>query len=179
MTENTKSKKSLKKRLSVAITVVVGIALVVIFLAAVFRPNNPTTTPEEMQAAIKELVAQGYKEEITNSIGMKLRLVPPGTFLMGAPKPHKIRLHEICAKFGLMNPIESVGIVNYPKREVTITEPFYMSVHEITQEQYEKAMGKNPSHFRGKNLPVETVSWDDATEFCAKLSDMEKTSYSC
>jgi formylglycine-generating enzyme required for sulfatase activity len=52
-------------------------------------------------------------------------------------------------------------------------------VYEVTQAQYEKVMGKNPSHFQGAivgnenaDLPVEKVSWDDAVEFCKKLSDL-------
>ena len=70
MTEK-KSKKPLKRKLTFAVIVVVSMALVAIFLTAVLRPNNPTTTTEDMQVAIKELVAQGYQKEITNSIGMK------------------------------------------------------------------------------------------------------------
>ena len=59
-----KSKKPLKKKLTVAVTVIASMALVAIFLTAVLRSDSPTTattSPEEMQAAIKELVAQGYK----------------------------------------------------------------------------------------------------------------------
>jgi len=45
-----------------------------------------------------------------------------------------------------------------------------MGIYDVTQEQYEAVMGQNPSHFKGANNPVETVSWDDAVEFCKKLS---------
>jgi formylglycine-generating enzyme required for sulfatase activity len=52
-------------------------------------------------------------------------------------------------------------------------------VYEVTQAQYEKVMGKNPSYFQGAvvgnenaDLPVEMVSWDDAVEFCKKLSEL-------
>ncbi len=47
-----------------------------------------------------------------------------------------------------------------------------MGVHEVTQAQYAQVMGKNPSDFQGDNLPVETVSYKDALEFCQKLSDL-------
>ena len=60
-----------------------------------------------------------------------------------------------------------------PAHEVTLTRPFYMGKFVITQEQYEQVMGTNPSQFKGKSNPVETVSWSDAQTFCKKL--MERT----
>jgi len=58
-----------------------------------------------------------------------------------------------------------------PAHEVTLTKPYYVGKHEVTQEQYAAVMGTNPSNFKGANLPVETVSWDEATEFCKKVSE--------
>jgi len=57
------------------------------------------------------------------------------------------------------------------EHEVTITKPFYMGVTEVTQAQYRAIMGTNPSEFWGVTTPVDSVSWDDATEFCKKLSE--------
>ena len=96
---------------------------------------------------------------VTNSIGMKLRLIPAGEFMMGSPATEKDRDDD------------------ETQHRVTITKTFYLGVTEVTQEQYQKVMGKNPSHFKGPQNPVETVSWDDAVEFCRKLSAMpaEKT----
>jgi formylglycine-generating enzyme required for sulfatase activity len=45
----------------------------------------------------------------------------------------------------------------------------------VTQAQWNSLMGDNPSHFKGDSLPVETVSWDDALEFCQKLTDQERS----
>lgn len=59
-----------------------------------------------------------------------------------------------------------------PVHEVTL-KAFQIGAMQITQAQYEEVMGKkrkNPSNFKGKDLPVECVSWNDATEFCEKLS---------
>lgn len=56
-------------------------------------------------------------------------------------------------------------------QEVTITKLFYMGKYTVTQEQYQQLMGTNPSHFKGPHLPVEMVSWDDAQEFCKKISE--------
>ncbi|MCY3022169.1 MAG: SUMF1/EgtB/PvdO family nonheme iron enzyme [Planctomycetota bacterium] len=58
-----------------------------------------------------------------------------------------------------------------PAHEVTLTTPFYLGKWEVTQEQYAQVMGTNPSYFKGATLPVEQVSWDDAQEFCKKLSE--------
>jgi formylglycine-generating enzyme required for sulfatase activity len=111
-------------------------------------------------ALLDQARAQAPKE-ITNSIGMKLMLIPKGTFMMGSPESEKGRQEE------------------ETQHEVTISKDYYLGVYEVTQAQYEKVMGKNPSHFQGAivgnenaDLPVENVSWDDAVEFCKKLSDL-------
>ena len=99
---------------------------------------------------------------ITNSIGMKLVLIPKGTFQMGSP-------------------IEEAGADDDEAlHQVTISKDYYLGVTEVTQGQYEKVMGTNPSYFQkrviGKSdssmYPVEQVSWEDAVEFCKKLSDL-------
>jgi formylglycine-generating enzyme required for sulfatase activity len=99
--------------------------------------------------------------EITNSIGMKLVLIPKGTFMMGSPESEEGRKE------------------NETQHEVTISKDYYLGVTEVTQAQYEKVIGKNPSYYQGAivgnenaDLPVEQVSWDDAVEFCKKLSEL-------
>ena len=58
--------------------------------------------------------------------------------------------------------------------EVRITQPFYLGIHEVTQEQYEGVMGANPSRFNDDDRrPVETVSWFNAVDFCNRLSEQE------
>ena len=91
--------------------------------------------------------------DLGNGVTMKLVLIPAGTFTMGSPPTELGR-----------SPNEG------PQHEVTISKPFYMGIYTVTQAQYEQVMGTNPSFFKGANNPVETVSWDDATEFCKKLS---------
>jgi len=57
-----------------------------------------------------------------------------------------------------------------PGHPVHISKPFYMGKYTVTQAQYEAVTGTNPSHFKGAQLPVETVSWNDAHNFCLKLN---------
>jgi formylglycine-generating enzyme required for sulfatase activity len=59
-----------------------------------------------------------------------------------------------------------------PVHSVTVNS-FYMGITEVTQKEWIAIMGKNPSHFKGDNLPVEQVSWLDAVDFCNKLSQKE------
>ena len=54
--------------------------------------------------------------------------------------------------------------------EVTLTKAFLLGRTEVTQGQWELVMGNNPSHSKGKNLPVDSVTWNDAQEFCGKLN---------
>ena len=54
---------------------------------------------------------------------------------------------------------------------------FYLCKYEVTQELWETVMGDNPSHFKGKNLPVENVSWDDCLKFIMKLNELTGKKY--
>ena len=108
-----------------------------------------------------QVLAQSPKE-ITNSIGMKLVLIPKGTFTMGSPKSEDGHERK-----------ES-------QHEVTIGKDYYLGVTEVTQGQYEKVMGTNPSYYQKEKIrkksslmyPVESLSWDDALAFCKNLSEL-------
>jgi formylglycine-generating enzyme required for sulfatase activity len=56
------------------------------------------------------------------------------------------------------------------QREVTLTKSFQIQTTEVTQSLWEKVMGSNPAYFKGANLPVETVSWNDVQDFIKKLN---------
>ena len=58
-----------------------------------------------------------------------------------------------------------------PAKKVTLTKGFYMDATEVTQGEYERVMGKNPSYFQscGADCPVEQVSWNDAKAYCEKV----------
>jgi len=56
-----------------------------------------------------------------------------------------------------------------PLHSVTIRKGFWMGQTPVTQEAYQKVMGNNPSHFKGAQRPVESVSWNDSNEYCGKV----------
>ena len=62
---------------------------------------------------------------------------------------------------------------NEKPHEVTLTKVYYIGRTEVTQGQWFTIMDKNPSYFKGEDLPVEQVSWNDAMSFCAKLNEMD------
>lgn len=61
-----------------------------------------------------------------------------------------------------------------PIHKVTLREAFRIGKYEVTQQEYAAVMGKNPSRFRGPRRPVETVSWEQAVEFCRRLTDSDR-----
>lgn len=61
---------------------------------------------------------------------------------------------------------------NYNGKSITLPN-FYMGKYEVTQKEWVKVMGSNPSQFKGENLPVEMVSWYDSIEYCNKRSVKE------
>ncbi len=68
------------------------------------------------------------------------------------------------------------GTFNREGSNVTVSD-FYIGKTEVTQAQWKAVMGNNPSNFKGDNNPVEQVSWNDAVEFCKKLSQKEGVTY--
>lgn len=122
--------------------------------------------------------------EYTNTVGMTFRLIPPGEFTMGsAPEEIAAALKDAGEDKYWQERIKSEA----PQHKVILTQPIYLGVNEVTQAEYEKVMGVNPSHFAPMGMdkeavagletaghPVEMVSWNDAAEFCAKLSQQEK-----
>ena len=124
----------------------------------------------------------GVPLEITNSVGMKFVLIPPGEFEMGSSKEltvEELRAHPFDRwyLFQLSN--------EEPRHHVWITKAFYLGKFAVTQEEYQRVMHTNPSEFSAtgkanadvvgqdtKQFPVENVSWKAAVEFCRKMSDL-------
>jgi formylglycine-generating enzyme len=89
-------------------------------------------------------------------LGLDMLWVKPGTFTMGSPTTEAGREKD------------------ETQHQVTLTNGFYLGKHEVTQAQWEKVAGSNPSRFKGVNRPVEQVSWDELTSFCEKLTELER-----
>jgi formylglycine-generating enzyme required for sulfatase activity len=102
-------------------------------------------------------VEPAQRPRLTNSVGMILVQLPAGTFRRGSPITEADRGED---EF---------------EQEVTLTQPFWLGIHEVTQKQYEEVMGENPSFFTGRrgggpDSPVENLPWSRAVEFCDRLS---------
>ena len=85
---------------------------------------------------------------LDGGLTMDFVLIPPGSFMMGSEK-------------GFYD--------ERPVHKVTITKPLCVGIYEVTQAQWKAVMGDNSSHFRGNDLPVENVSWQDCQQFLEKL----------
>lgn len=107
-------------------------------------------------------------QRLVNSIGMEMVAIPPGCFFMGSPEsevvvvdPDRDQRHEWDER---------------PRHPVLLTRPFYLTVFPVTQHQFQEVMGFNcaeigPNHNGHLHQPVDRVSWDQAVEFCRRLSE--------
>lgn len=108
---------------------------------------------------------------LTNSIGMDFVGIQPGEFMMGGDD-------QLARDLG-----------DGPPQRVRITTPFWIGRYEVTQAQYERVMGLNPSRFAAggdqeervvgldtSTLPVDHVTWEEAVEFCRRLSALPEES---
>ena len=109
-------------------------------------PEETVSSPETPNGSDEPSAKAGVPA--VNSVGMRFVPIQAGTFTMGE-EHYSQKAHQ-----------------------VTLTQAFELGVYEVTQEQYEKVMGTNPSNFKSPQNPVEKVSWDDAVEFCRKLSEL-------
>ena len=92
---------------------------------------------------------------VKNGITIDMVKVEAGTFMMGAT-------------LEMENPFSW----EKPVHQVTLTRDYYMGKYEVTQALWKTVMGSNPSKFKGDDLPVEQVSWNDCQEFISKLNSM-------
>ncbi|MFH1741111.1 MAG: formylglycine-generating enzyme family protein [bacterium] len=110
------------------------------------------------------VLAQEAGQEMTitlpGGVPMVFCYIPSGKFSMGNTYTEKTRQDD-----------------EGPQHEVTISKPFWMAKHEVTQKQWQAVMGNNPSYFKGDDLPVDRVSWDDCQQFIGKLNQLGKEEF--
>jgi formylglycine-generating enzyme required for sulfatase activity len=112
---------------------------------AAYRPPAPSPVP----AAIIDRGPAPGTEKANPKDGQKYVWIPAGSFIMGcSPGDNDCRNDE------------------KPAHEVHITKGFWLGQTPVTQEAYQRAMGTNPSTFKGETLPVERVSWEEAKSYC-------------
>ncbi len=103
--------------------------------------------------------ARYYREDLGNGVHLDMVYIAEGSFLMGASaNEHKSDDEE------------------RPQHRVAVPR-FWMGKYQVTQAQWEAVMGSNPSQFKGKNRPVDTVSWNMCQDFCRKLSQRTEKRY--
>ena len=119
----------------------------------------------EATAMLERLRAAGKKTRVAgqgsrNPLGMEFVWIPAGEFLMGSPSHEEGRDSD------------------ERQHEVRISQGFWMGKYEVTQREWERVMGANPSHFEscGARCPVEQVLWEDVQEFIGRLNEGESGS---
>jgi len=134
------------------------------------NPNGKVSPPESK-------TARYYSEDLGNGITLEMVAIPGGTFLMGTEDEE---IERLVKKFGWEG-----FRWERPQHRVTVSS-FYMGRYPITQSQWKAIaatakididLETNPSNFKGDELPVETVNWYQATEFCKRLSRETKQEY--
>jgi formylglycine-generating enzyme required for sulfatase activity len=112
--------------------------------------------------------ANYFGEDLGDGVTLEMVAIPGGTFIMGSPENE-----------------EGYHSSQSPQHQVTVP-PFFMGKYPVTQQQWRVVaalpkvnidLKSDPSYFKGDNLPVECVSWNDAQEFCARLSQMANKTY--
>jgi formylglycine-generating enzyme required for sulfatase activity len=121
----------------------------------------------------KQRSAEYHQEDLGQGISLDLVMIPGGTFIMGSPLDEAGR-----DWYGYFDDALRGENVEGPQHQVKIP-PFLMGKYPVTQAQWkavttlpkvEHDLNADPANFKGDNLPVEQVSWDDAVEFCQRLS---------
>jgi formylglycine-generating enzyme required for sulfatase activity len=134
------------------------------------NPNGKVSPPESK-------TARYYSEDLGNDITLEMIAIPGGTFTMGTEDEE---IERLIKKFGWEG-----FRWERPQHRVTVSS-FYMGRYPITQSQWKAIaatakididLETNPSRFKGDELPVESVNWYQATEFCKRLSRETKQEY--
>ncbi len=140
----------------IVLTTIIGIGAAVNYNFSTSPNVLPSPVPVSSVPASSPTSSalQSFTQDLDKGIKLEMVSLSGGTFTMGS------------------NDYDG----EKPPHQVTVS-PFSIGKYEVTQAQYQAVMGKNPSNFKGNNLPVEQVSWNDAVGFCKKLSNKSGKTY--
>jgi formylglycine-generating enzyme required for sulfatase activity/predicted Ser/Thr protein kinase len=154
------------------------------------RPASAAAFANEIEGAIRSVVVAPStikateisefkfqsKRKLTNALGIQFVLIPKGSFVMGSEQSVEDRWNKILSVYEKNITLSR----ERPARLVSISQNFYLGKFQITQGQWNFAVEKlskinrelptSPSVFKGEDLPVETVSWEDCEEFILRLN---------
>ena len=145
--------------------------------------------PTQTQVPQRKLITQTrthrgkyFTEKLDDNIGLDMMLIPSGSFMMGQSEEEKKELIRLVGE----EDYQRYYARELPRHSVTVPS-FFMGKYAITQAQWRivatdypkvtQELDPDPSKFQGDTLPVENVSWDDAQEFCARLSKHTNRTY--
>lgn len=139
-----------------------SITVTVTFLGCVPKQVKLTEGTKEEITLIEEsyknqpsLSASTVTIPVKDGVSIEMIKVEAGTFMMGATPEMEIPDDD-----------------EKPVHQVTLTNDYYIGKYEVTQALWQTVMESNPSSFKGNNLPVEQVSWNDCQEFIGKLNSI-------
>lgn len=128
-----------------------------------------TVNSEGEEIKRENKTATYFVEQLSDDVTLEMVKIPGGTFFMGTDGAEVARLNKKYDTNWFDN--------EKPQHQVTVPS-FFMGKFQVTQAQWQAVMGSNPAFFKNNLLnPVEQVSWDDAQEFCQKLSEKTRNKY--
>ncbi len=120
--------------------------------------SSPSSSNNSFSSSSSFSVASGSNTisiPVKNGISIEMVKVEAGTFMMGATSE-----------------MENSEVYEKPVHQVTLTNDYYIGKYEVTQALWQAVLGSNPSNFKGDNLPIERVTWNDCQEFISKLNSL-------
>lgn len=133
------------------------VTAMILFCGALAFPVPVSLCGAEQPAASGASAPRTGSTYTVAGLNLELVPIPAGAFAMGSPA------------------LESGRRDDETLHKVTLSRPFWLGRTAVTQAQYEAIMGNNPARFKGDDLPVETVSWEEAMSFCRKLTERERS----
>ena len=123
-----------------------------------------------------------FTEKLNDDIGLDMMLIPLGSFMMGQTETEKRELIRLSSE----QDYQKFFLNELPRHLVTVPS-FFMGKYPITQAQWNIVatsypgvaleLDPDPSEFKGDRLPVVNINWDEATEFCNRISNRTNRTY--